>query len=912
MHDEFHPALICKKLLHLVYGRQLFANQSRFGNHLRELPDNVHRGPGFVKANQGKLVEPIFFDTETCGLHGPIVLLQYAEGIKGEVKLISLWKLTVGQAIEELEKLVNHPGGVVGFNLVFDWFHVCQMYTTLLLMPDWSLILEDCITEYALNEPKGRDGPCCKPMKACDLMLHARKGPYQAVMDRGDIRIRRVPTTLSYALADELEKRVKLKKIFFGKKKSFDRAWQVYDVEDADGKISRDFKDVVLKFAATSALKAIATDAFGLEPDSVLKFVDVEIKEYPEELGYAPFALAIGSPQDWKNSWPDLIHRHIMHWHYHPRAREYAELDVVYLQKLYPYFASPALGDNDSELACMVAANRWRGYAADIEGLEQLRDVTKTRNRKIIPTGDQVLLPSVPDRPGYSYFKIPTSPAASRKYIEQALSPMERLVMEGSTKKPVLEKMQKWRECIPCNKFTAEGGDICGDCRQPLTLPEASKRAQEILEARQCNYEVDFYEKIILAGRFHASSSIIGSLSGRMAGGGSAKGIERGGSAKGDGVNPLGVKRTKEVRGKFPLAFGGLKLCGGDFSAFEVTLAIARYGDPELEADVKSKRTCHRCDGKKVAPEHDCPGFCDCGKDDKCPKCKGSGLICKICDGKGQCPPCGGKGTESAKIHAIFGTFLFPKVTYNQILASAGTGNDYYDKSKRGFFATLYGGEAATLNSRVGISMEDAIIGLQMFGQRYKQVGIYQATVNNKCCSMRQPNGIGSKVEWHEPVEYAESMFGFRRYYTLENMICKALFTLACDPPKAWKDAKMKVTRRDRVQSAFGASQSALYGAAFAIQAANMRSFKNHEIQASGAEITKDVQRKIWDIQPGGIHEWLVQPLNVHDEIQCAVHPSKIGEVERVVKEAVESFRAKVPLIRMDWQSNLNSWADKS
>lgn len=856
--------------------------------------------------------EPIFFDTETCGLHGPIVLLQYAIGVKGKVKLVSLWKLSIGQAIEELEILINHPGGVVGFNIVFDWFHVCQMYTTLLEMSDWSAILEDCIVEYAMKEPKARLGPCCKPVKACDLMLHARKGPYQSVMDRGDVRIRRVPTQLAWPLADELEKRIKFKPIFFGKKKHHDRCWQVYDIEGADGKLNKDFKDVVLKFAATSALKAIATDVFGLT--DVLKFSDVELKDYPKELGYAPFALAIGGPNDWKGSWPEIIHRHITHWSWHPRAREYAELDVVYLQRLYPHFGSPSLDDNDSQLACMVAAVRWRGFAVDIEGLKALREVTKTKNRKKVTKGN-ILLDPVEGEPGKFWFKIPTSPAASRKYIEQVLSPMEQLVMEGSTKKPVLEKMQKWRECKACPAFYAEGGERCEKCNGELHLPEASTRAQEILEARQCNYEVDFYDKIIVAGRFHASSSIIGSLSGRMAGGGSAKGIEQGGTAGGDGVNPLGVKRTKEVRVKFPLADTGLILCGGDFSSFEVTLAVALYGDEELDADLNAIRTCHRCNGAKTAPEHECPGFCDCGKQDTCKKCSGSGVICKICNGKGMCPPCKGKGVEGTKIHAVFGTFLFPKLTYNEILASSGTSNDYYEKSKRGFFATLYGGEAATLNNRIGISLEDAAMGLQMFGQRYKQVGQYQSGVNAKCCSMRQPNGIGTKVEWHDPVEFAESMFGFRRYYTLENMIAKALFGLGCDPPKAWKSFKMKVTRpsrEPREQTAYGALQSSLYGAAFQLQAANMRSFKNHEIQASGAEITKDVQRKIWDVQPTGVHPWLVQPLNVHDEIQCPTHPSVIDKVEKVVKDTVESYRPRVPLIKMDWQSHLKTWADKS
>ena len=50
-------------------------------------------------------------------------------------------------------------------------------------------------------EPQGQDGPCVKPAAALDLMLHSRKGPYQSLMAREDVRIKRVPTALAYALA---------------------------------------------------------------------------------------------------------------------------------------------------------------------------------------------------------------------------------------------------------------------------------------------------------------------------------------------------------------------------------------------------------------------------------------------------------------------------------------------------------------------------------------------------------------------------------------------------------------------------------------------------------------------------------------------------------------------------------------
>jgi DNA polymerase I-like protein with 3'-5' exonuclease and polymerase domains len=106
---------------------------------------------------------------------------------------------------------------------------------------------------------------------------------------------------------------------------------------------------------------------------------------------------------------------------------------------------------------------------------------------------------------------------------------------------------------------------------------------------------------------------------------------------------------------------------------------------------------------------------------------------------------------------------------------------------------------------------------------------------------------------------------------------------------------------------------SAIYSAAFQLQAANMRAAANHVIQSTGAQITKKVQRDIWDIQPAGVHEWIVQPCNVHDEIICVVsnkYPFAKGLVKGVVDRSVEGFRGKIPLIKLEWKQGL-SWADK-
>jgi len=346
----------------------------------------------------------------------------------------------------------------------------------------------------------------------------------------------------------------------------------------------------------------------------------------------------------------------------------------------------------------------------------------------------------------------------------------------------------------------------------------------------------------LLAGRFHASFKVIGTLSSRMSGA--------------DGLNAQGIKRDKFVRSCFPLADGGLVLCGGDFAGFEVVLIDAVYGDPDLRLDLMS--------GKKI--------------------------------------------------HALFGQYIFPHLTYDQIMKSKGAHDpwqDFYSRSKQGVFALAYGGEAFTLSNRVGVPEQAAADAYNKFIQKYKKFGEERKRYFDMFCSMRQPRGLGTKVEWAAPADYIASIFDFRRYFTLENQICEALFNLAESPPKEWLDLKIKVVRRDREQTACGAVRSALFGAAFAVQAGNMRAAGNHVIQSSGAQMTKFLQKRIWDLQPSGIYAWRVQPMNVHDEIMCPIEPTLIPELDRVVETFITEYKEKVPLLEIDWSNRIASWAEK-
>lgn len=747
-----------------------------------------------------------FIDTETCGLHSVMTLLQYAID-DGPITLWEPWRNPAIETMKLIEYLMSGP--VVGFNLAYDQFHIQKFYNMLEMLPDTSVFPEDVIDELAEIEPKARLGSCVKPHSACDLMLAARKGKYQATMGRKDIKIKRIPTAIVQDVHAELEDRVRLDGIYFARRKDkLAPRWKIMDRDDGD-----EFKDIVLKFAASSGLKPLIMHALGKKEHEILKYGDIEIDKVflPIELGYAPFAKAVSSKaknweamikvgQGWKfgRAWPGVVDRHIAHWAFHKLAREYAADDIKYTRLLWEHLGKPVPGDDDSELACMVGSVRWRGFAFDESKIQELRD-------RAIKTAASA----------------PKAPGPVKHYLMEMMDPIEKAIVSKSTKKIILEEVAKW------TMETDEGTEV---------PHPAAKRAQAVLEARQAKSETDTFNKLLKAGRFHASFVVIGALSSRMSGGGG-------------GFNPQGIKRTKDIRSAFTLADPGYDLCGGDFDSFEVVLAIAYYGDQKLTELVSS--------GKKI--------------------------------------------------HALFGTHVYPGMSYDDIMAD----KEKYTRSKSAVFAMIYGGEAYTLKTRLGVDLEVAEKAFQSFITEFPGIGEGRRKIFNDFCSMKQVGGLGSKIEWSDPKDYIESMFGFRRYFTLENLICKVLFNLAENPPKDWNKYKGKVMRRDREQTVAGASRSAIFASAFAIQAANMRAAGNHVIQSSGATTTKRVQRKIWDVQPVGINPWLIVPMNVHDEIMCPCRPSVKDNVARVVNETVETFREAVPLIKLEWGQGLKSWADK-
>lgn len=793
-------------------------------------------------------------DSETCGFSGPAVLFQYAYN-DGPIKLHNIWKVPISETLQLLEEFCECD--MVFFNAAFDWFHCVKIYTMFTVFlnrgGDSEAIPEDHIDEMAICEEQARNiDITLKPKRALDLMLIGRKGRYQSLMARRDICIKNIPSVLAKALCAELEKRIQIDDIFFaGRKSGLHDRWQAVDKKN-----SPDLKDIVLKFKASGSLKNLAQHALKAE-NKILMHSDISIDKqfYPLELGYAPYALAISNAKKgWRGkikkksqfvegkAWPAVIQHHVNHWTYNALARQYGTDDVTYTRALYEFFGKPEPGDDDSELACCVACVRWRGYKVNLDAIKEERAKAFAKLKQI-----------------------PVSSAKSLAYITEGMSNLDKVGFGTLTGKAILEKMVKdenWK--CDCTIDTGIADPTCEVCKgNGLLIP--AQRAQEVLTARFAKKEIELFDKLLLAGRFHASFIVIGALSSRMSGS--------------DGLNAQGVKRTKNVRRCFEFAYPGFDLFGGDFDSFEIVLADAVY-DGAFRADLTTLYPCYNCSATGI-------------KNNK---------PCEDCNGSKQAPK---------KLHGLLAMDLYIK-TYEQVMATKGLSPDLYALGKNGVYTLVYGGDWGTLVRKYGVSEENAKSGMAKFINKRPGLKKGQQKIVDDFGSMKQPGGLGTRVVWSDPKEYVDSLFGDRRYFTLENQISKALFELANKPPQSWRDIKIKVVRRiDRgPQFVAGATASALYGAAFGIQSGVVRAATNHVIQASGARTTKKVQRAIWDLQPCGVHPIRVLPCNIHDEVICPVKPEYAQQVCDTVHNTVESYRPQVPLIKMEFKA-MKNWAEK-
>lgn len=489
---------------------------------------------------------------------GPMVVFQWSDGPSDPVKLHHVWKLPARDTITLMEETADR--GVEGWNLVFDWYHVQKLHSMLSCMT--ARELRECPKIGRMREVERQAvfGRCLKPRHIRDYYLHATRGPFQTLMERRPIRIRRVPGVIAPDLVQELDRRLQFDAIYFARKKEGQK-WRIDECADAPG-----FVDLKLSFGASRTLKALHRHLFGSDPKTLPLPQEMcpvqERKGSKDKMEWYPYS--DGRP----GTWPEFVEAQVDYWSTNEEALKYAADDVTMVQDLVNPLGSPEPDDTDSVLAGAVACVRYRGFAVDLEKAQVQYDKARIVEASI---------PSLDWRP------------IKRELHRRCLDEMERMGIT-STKDEVLEVLAKWT--------TAEG----------LVHPVA-EFSRQVRAAREARFTAGWLRKLLKVGRFHPAFNVHGALTRRMSGGG--------------GFNPQNVSKAPELRGIFTLhdtdltanqyvGFVGklgvlsgklmislagvvdraVKACwvlqGGDFEGFETALAIAAWQDKVLEDIVKS------------------------------------------------------------------------------------------------------------------------------------------------------------------------------------------------------------------------------------------------------------------------------------------------------------------------------------
>lgn len=732
-------------------------------------------------------------DTETIGLIGPVVLIQYQ--YEGEpIQLYNVWSEPVSKTLDLVTSFLEHH--VVIYNASYDSFHLSKLFNTWRLLNDAGR--QPKMNEVWEAEHYAYQGPCLRPAKCSDLYLIGQEHGLSSLYRRKPIYLRKVP---QQSIAWVIKELVQVLENQLCPLLWKDERLVIKDIRHKQ----QGFYDLKIEFHPSSKLKSVVGYLYG-----------TKMIEYPIPKTFMPDDKRM-QYKPWGGPWREFLHYHIQWWK--REGVSYATQDIMALAMLEkwlsggtdlkvqpdrPWNINDATHTN-SELAWAVGVCRQRGYPIDFDHAHSLKE--SLWQRKNPPTAGKAL---------------------TNWLLEVCENPMEKALLKDGSNKFVLQTIT---ELFPDS---------------PLAY-----RCAEVQDCRLRKEKMELLEKLCDVNRFHPDFKVGGTASNRMSGGTSASSE----GVKASGINPQGIMKSADIRSCFVLHSPtvGETLSAGDFSAQEVTVYTTVLQSRTLE-DLFN---------------------------------------------------------QGVKIHRLLTSFA-----YGQRIEDVDETSVEYGRCKNGVFARMYGAEWPRLAKTVYGATDDESIEkvkkafgeLEQLVPEMRQLG---ERLRRDYCSMRQ-NNLGGKVEWHEPKPYVESIFGFRRYFDVENTICKACYDLAnrCFTERGRYSDAIRVRRRynGEDQSIMGATASALFSAAFNIQGRNLRAAGNHLIQSAGATITKALQSVIWSLQPIGINEWFVQPLNIHDEV---VTPTLIPkEVETVVSATIEGLRTIVPLLSIKWKSNLKNWSE--
>lgn len=801
------------------------------------------------------ILDTCIFDTETMGLHGPMVILQYQFDDDDSPVLYNPWLEPVSKTILLIRRMV--ASRVVAHNITFDWAKIQSFYNAIVALAK-SQGLEarpiDHLNEMVDLIYSERSAYCLKPKQAvCTLML-CQKQVGGAALAMKEIRVRKVPTVAAETVAYVLNKNTNIPEIMFAnRKQNKDIPWTIAEHDDGP-----EWSDVLLKFAPSNRLKDIAKLVLGVEAVQKLG-TDLRPDEYPAEEGYAPYCNLLDEGGYWytpkpkgkaqpvaRKLWPLLLHDHINFWNNDPQAVKYALDDIVLLKMLFEHLGSPET-DFDSEVGCQVASVRMAGFDIDkarlAEGmLESQAEVDKAEINV-------------------------DSPKQVKGYILDALDELEAFVVaEGCARKKLdhiiniftLEKEEECEcdestHCLRCNSRRYVG---------PGPMPVVD-RANHILNVRNHRKRLQLYRKLDKAQAAYPSFKVIGTKSGRMAGA--------------DGLNWHGVDSSQSIREIMSMvedhgANPDWVVSGGDFDSQELSIMAATMKDEALSDDIRTGKSLHAVFAEAASGIPYDQIMANKSKDGPESVIYGKAKACVYALSYG------------AAEHKIAETIGCTESEAGEIMQK------FFEK----YVHMLQCRKQVTENLSCLLRTDEGRLEIR----RPKQTHI------DSCFGFRRAFNveyavIGSLVE-------AMADLGSRL-----NPHTKAacLASKQSELYEEWK--RQRVIRKDEKgeQTIGGAISSALYGATFSVQNKIIRAALNHQIQSAGRTITLRCQKAAWDAgQPCGIHPFAMKIMSVHDELVCTSTVETAEVVQDAVEVEIDILCKEIPLLGLEWNIDVGSW----
>lgn len=531
-------------------------------------------------------------------------------------------------------------------------------------------------------------------------------------------------------------------------------------------------------------------------------------------------------------NWVDVADYYIDWWRNNKEGRRYAVRDVVMMQELWNHFGRPPAGDYNSELCVVVANSRWKGFSVDEAELQ--------------------------------------------KSVDEALEEIATSPVNVNSSRQVLKWLRAGAEpayaplLIKTDKATLKSMTNLHKGR------ELGRRCQRILELRKAHAHERTFKKFKKVRRLHPDYTVFGTLSDRMSGRG--------------GFNAMAI--NKRYRRLFTMADEGEELQGGDFSAFEVSIAQAVYQDENMRQELLKGSKIHA----QMAADIFGMDYEDILLTEKgvCGKCDGTGII---------------NTDDSAYAEEIRSYGGAERATCD-FCEGSGEVDAKYDKGKASFFASMYGAQALKLSVISGLPIAQTEEGLESFYRRFPGMAKTKRKIERDFTMVRF---------WHkertflDPCRYVESMYGHRRYFDLEIDTVRSLFYYLTGDTTALGGNRTKCVRREvkGAQTQNEAARSAIFGAMMGIQSSVQRQAGNHIVQSPGATLNKELQLLVWKtLQPVGVHPVQVRVINNHDELVAVT--AKGVDLTGVVAEFVEEKKKDIPLLEMQWDRNQRYWGSKS